>query len=201
MSLKPTSARGDWIKQVRFDMTFAEKTLMKDGDVGRMFVVHTKDAAKHVIAAPWDSDDEKAALIDMVRTYCIAYDAAALSFISEAWIRYLKRAPSETEEEFEARKDAVRPRDAEDRREVLTVMTMYRDGAGERRVVSDTREIQRSRDGKPSGLTPFRLNRGMDVIGGDAVEAFPEFPPSPAQRHAAQMMLHLAKMHEGPAPS
>jgi hypothetical protein len=191
----------DWVKQVRFDMTFAEKTLMKDGDVGRMFVVHTKGEAKHVIAAPWRNDDEKAALIDMVRTYCIAYDAAALSFISEAWVRYLKQAPGETDDEFEARQNAVRVRDAEDRREVVMVMTMYRDGAGERHIVSDTREIQRRRDGKPSGLAPYRLNRGMDVLGGDIVEAFPEFTPSPAQRHAAQMMLHLAKMHEGPAPS
>ena len=77
MAHKPNSARGDWAKQLRFDMMFAEKTLLKGGEVRTMFVVHAK-GEKHVIAAPWRDDEEKAALLDMIRAYCIAHDAEAV---------------------------------------------------------------------------------------------------------------------------
>jgi hypothetical protein len=190
MAHKPNSARGDWAKQVRFDMAFAEKRLVQHGGVGRMFVVHCKDTL-YAMPAPWESADEKADMIKMVRAYCIAHDAQALSFISEAWIRHLHQAPGETEEEFQARIDAVRPRDAEDRREVVMVMTMFRDEGGQRQILSDTREIQRRANGKPEGLTPYRLNRGVDIIGGGVVEAFPEWQPSPEHRLLARMALGI----------
>jgi hypothetical protein len=193
--MRPKSARGDWIKQLRFDMAFAEKTLLQRGELGTMFVVHTKDA-KHVVAGGWEDDDEKAAKLEMLRTYCIACDAEALTYISEAWTRHLSQMPSETKAEFQARVDAVLPRNAEDRREMVMVMIMYRDDAGQRQVVSDSREIQRRANGKPSGLTPHRLNEGWDVLGGPIVDAFPEWPPSFHERIAAQAILKAAGMSE-----
>jgi hypothetical protein len=192
--MKPTSARGDWVKQLRFDMMFAEKTLLKSGEVSTMVVVHAK-GEKHVIAAPWHNDEEKAALLEMINAYCIAHEAEALTYISEAWVRYVQKAPGETEAEYQARKE-VRPRDAEDRREVVIVMIMYRDDGGERQVVSDTKEIVRRANGKPDGLKPYRLNGGMDVLGGAIVEAFPEWPPSSAERIAAEAILKVFGMIE-----
>jgi hypothetical protein len=190
MAHKPNSARGDWEKQVRFDMAFAERMLLKQGDVGRMFVMHAKDA-QHVMAAPWKGNDEKARILTMVRAYCIAYDAEALSFISEAWIRHLDRAPGETEAEFRARSNAIRPSEAEDRREVVMVVIMYRDAAGERQIVSDTREITRRDNGKPDGLTPYRMNEGMDMLSGGIIETFPRWPASPEQRDLARIALGI----------
>jgi hypothetical protein len=187
--MKPKSARGDWTKQLRFDMAYAEKTLLKDGEVGSMFVVHAKERM-HLIAAPWRDEGEKAAILDLVRAYCIAEDAAALTYLSEAWTRHMQQAPNETEAEFRARIDAVRPRDAEDRREMVLVMTMFRDDAGERQVVSDSREIERRANGKPSGLKPHRVNKGWDVLAGAIVDAFPQWPPSPAEREAACAVLN-----------
>ena len=193
--MKPKSAAGDWAKQVRFDMMFAEKTLLKQGEVRTMVVVHAK-GEKHVIAAPWRDDEERAALVEMINAYCIAHDAEALTYISEAWVRYLKQAPGETDDEYQGRIDAVRPRDAEDRREVVIVMCMYRDEGGERQVVSDTKEIVRRANGKPDGLKPYRLNDGMDVLVGGIVEAFPQWPPSSAERIAAEAILTVFGMIE-----
>jgi len=189
MAHKPNSARGDWEKQVRFDMQFAEKTLLKNGDVGRMFVIHTKDA-QHVMAAPWNSAAEKRQMLTMVRAYCIAVDAEALSFISEAWVRSVFRAHGETEAEFNTRVDAVAPRDAEDRREVVICMVIYRE-AGERHAVSDTREITRRDNGKPEGLAPFGQASGLDSLGGDVIEVFPKYPPTPEMRAMARLALGI----------
>ncbi len=44
MTHRIKSARGDWAKQLRWDMQFAERTLVKQGGVNAMYVVHTKDA-------------------------------------------------------------------------------------------------------------------------------------------------------------
>ena len=76
------------------------------------------------------------------------------------------------------------------------VMIIYRDDAGERRIISDTKEIERRANGKPSGLKPYRLNDGCDVLGGAIVDTFPEFKPTKAQQHAARVILHLAGMEE-----
>jgi hypothetical protein len=187
--IKPNSARGDWEKQVRFDMAFAERMLLKQGDVGRMFVIHAKDA-QHVMAAPWHSAAEKRQMLTMVRAYCIAVDAEALSFISEAWVRSVFRAHGETEAEFNTRVDAVAPRDAEDRREVVICMVIYRE-AGERHAVSDTREITRRDNGKPEGLAPFSKTSGLDALGGGIIETFPRWPASPEQRDLARIALGI----------
>jgi hypothetical protein len=164
--------------------------LLKDGYVGRIFIVHTQDRAKHVLAAPWQDDVERERYLEFIQAYCTAHNAEALCFISEAWVRYLLPLPRETEAEFQARVDAVRPRDAHDRIEVVGVMVMYRDDAGERQVVSDTMEIERRANGKPSGLKPFRLNEGTDIFGGAVAEAFPQFPPDPAEQMAALLVLN-----------
>lgn len=189
MAHKPNSARGDWAKQVRFDMAFAEKTLLKNGDVGRMFVIHAKDA-QHAMLAPWNSREEKFRMLQMVRAYCIAVDAVAVSFISEAWVRSVMRAHGESEAEFHERSEAVRPSEAEDRREVVMCVVMYRE-AGERHVLSEAREIQRRANGKPDGLTPYRQLETLDVVGGDVIGVFPKYPPTPEMRAMARLALGI----------
>lgn len=194
--MKPNDARGDAAKQLRFDIAFAEKTLLKRGHLGVMFVVHTKDK-KHIIATPWQDDDEKAAYLEMVRAYCIAHDAEALSYIGEAWARYMEQAPNETAAEFDSRVHAVRPRDAEDRREVVMVIILFRDDAGQRQMMSESREIERRANGKPSGLKMMRSNNGWDVLHGPIVDAFPEWPPTAADRFVAQLFLDSSGVGDG----
>lgn len=84
MSARPKPAGGDWHKQLRLDMQFAEKVLLDTGEVTAQFVVHSADAIR-IIITPWRSDDEKAAYRQLVRMFCIAHDAIACSAIGEAW--------------------------------------------------------------------------------------------------------------------
>jgi hypothetical protein len=195
MTARPNSAKGDWIKQLRFDMAFAERTLLEQGEVSAMFVVHTKDA-KHVIGAPARDDAEKRVMLAMVRAYCIALDAQALTFVSEAWLRSVQRAPNETEREFQARTNAVRPREAEDRVEVVMVVLAFRDGAGERQIVSDTKEIERRANGKPSGLKPYQVGGQARGWSGRMVDIFPEEAPTEVERLAARAVLRAAGLGE-----
>jgi hypothetical protein len=197
MVARPKTAGGDWAKQLRFDMQFAEKTLVKQGSVNAMYIVHTKDAI-HAIPTPWSDDAEKAAYLDMVRVYAVAHEAIAVVYVGEAWVRHVMQASSESQAEFHARVDAVRPRDAEDRREVVSVHIAYYDDAGERQIISDTKEIDRRADGKPSGLKPYRDDHGgWDVVGGAVVEVLPKQAPSMAERIAAQAILNAAGMSDG----
>lgn len=185
MAHKPNSARGDWAKQVRFDMAFAERTLLKQGDVRRMFVIHAKDALH---AIPWNGADEKKEMLKFVRAYCIALDAEAVSFISEAWVRSVMRAHGESEAEYQERVDAVPPSEAEDRREVVLCIVMYRE-AGERHVLSEAREIQRRANGKPDGLTPYRTLDTLEAVGGDVIDVFPRQAPTEEMRAMARIAL------------
>jgi hypothetical protein len=192
VSHKPKRA-ADWQKQLRFDMQYAEKMLIDHGELSAMFVVHTKDAS-HVLLTPWRDDHEKAMCRHLARLWCIAHDAQALTFITEAWIRSLDQRPGETRAEFDARADAVQPRDAEDRREVVMVVIAYRDDAGERQIVFESREIQRRANGKPSGLVPLSKSNTIDKLTGRMVDVLPEITPSMAQQAAAKMLLATMKM-------
>lgn len=191
--MKPNDARGDAAKQLRFDIAFAEKTLLKRGSVGTMFVVHNKGKI-HCIATPWQDADEKAAYLAIVRAYCIAHDAVALSYIGEAWARYMERTPNETAAEFDLRTYAVRPRDAEDRREMVMVMIFFRDDAGQRQIMTDNREIERRANGKPSGLKVVWSNKGWDALSGTIIDAFPEWPPTASERFVAQLFLDRSEV-------
>jgi len=194
--IKPKTARGDWQKQLRFDMQFAEKTLIKQGNVNAMYIVHTKDTI-HAIPTPWRDDEEKAAYLDMVRVYAIAHEAIAVVYVGEAWIRHMVRAHNESQAEFDTRVHAVLPRHAEDRREVVSIHIAYYDDAGERKIISDTKEIDRRADGKAVGLKPYRDDySGWDVVSGAIVEVLPETVPSEAERFAAQAILKNAGMTE-----
>ena len=189
MTTKPKSARGDWAKQLRFDMAFAEKALCAKGSVTAMFIVHTKGSGAHVLVTPWADDEEKRRCRELVRLWCIAHDAHALTFISEVWMRRMQRHPRETEAEFEARQHAVQPRDAEDRTEAVMVAITWRDDAGERQTLFEAREITRRANGKPDGLAPMTTDKDYTGLGGRMVEVFPEWAPSALEQAAARALL------------
>jgi hypothetical protein len=189
MTTKPKSARGDWAKQLRFDMAFAEKALCASGSLTAMFIVHTKGSGAHVLAAPWTDDEEKDRCCELVCLYCIANDAHALTFISEVWMRRMQRHPRETEAEFEARTHAVEPRDAEDGTEAVLVCVTWRDAAGERQTLFEAREIVRRANGKPDGLAPMTMGEDYTGLGGRMFELLPDRAPSALEQAAARVLL------------
>ena len=188
MTTKPKSAHGDWAKQLRFDMGFAEKAVCASGSLTAMFIVHTKGGVE-LLVTPWEDDEEKRRCCELVRLWCIAHDAHALTFISEVWIRRMQRHPRETDAEFEARRHAIQPRDAEDRLEAVMVCVTWRDAAGERQTLFEAREITRGANGKPDGLAPITTDKDYTGPGGRMVEVLPDWAPSPLQQAAARTSL------------
>ena len=167
MTVKPKSARGDWAKQLRFDMAFAEKSLCARGSVTAMFIVHTKGGGVQLLVTPWEDDEEKRRCCELVRLWCIAHDAHALTFISEVWMR----------------------RDAEDRVEAVMVAITWRDDAGERQTLFEAREITRRANGKPDGLAPITTDKDYTGPGGRMVEVLPDWAPSPLEQATARALL------------
>jgi hypothetical protein len=187
VTTKPKVADNDWQKQLRMDMAFAEKTLLAKGAIMPMFVVHSA-AGVHAIGTPWHDDEEKAQYRNIVRLHCIALNARAVSVIVEAWTTSHQRLPGEGAAAFHARVHAVLARDSEARREVVVVHLMYRDGDGVRQIISDTREIERRANGKPSGLVSFGWRESGDVTG-PLLDVFPETPPTDIEQAVAREKL------------
>jgi hypothetical protein len=169
-------------------MQFAEKSLRATGSVMPMFIVHTKTGS-HVIATPWKDDKEKALCRQMVRVFCIAHNATALTFLSEVWMRRLMRHPRETDAEFQVRQDAVAPSEAEDRTEAVMAIAAWRDDAGERQIVFEAREIERRLNGKPSGLAAMPTSKEYGGLEGRMVEIFPDRAPSALEQATAKAVL------------
>ena len=168
MTTKPKSAHGDWAKQLRFDMAFAEKALCASGSLTAMFIVHTRGGGVQLLVTPWEDDDEeKRRCCELVRLWCIAHDAHALTFISEVRMR----------------------RDAEDRVEAVMVAITWRDDAGERQTLFEAREITRRANGKPDGLAPMTTDKDYTGLGGRMVEVLPDWAPSPLEQASARASL------------
>ena len=141
-----------------------------------MFIVHTKGGGVQLLVTPWEDDEENRRCFELVRLWCIAHDAHALTFISEAWMR----------------------RDAEDRVEAVMVAITWRDAAGERQTLFEAREITRRANGKPDGLAPMTTDKDYTGLGGRMVEVLPDWAPSPLEQAAARTSLsRLAALFKG----
>jgi hypothetical protein len=83
---------------------------------------------------------------------------------------------------------AVRPRDAEDRREVVMATLYYRDDAGAVVELTQSREILRGWDGKPTGLAPAD---DVEVLfsDGDLTNVMPPEKPTAEQVRYARQLL------------
>jgi hypothetical protein len=191
MSAKPKQARGPerWARQVRFDIEFAKRMILEQGSCSTIMVLHLPGDRRLVCHPPANLGKETTSLY--LRAYCAAHDAEGFAFISEAWMRNVTRRFGETEAEHDARIDAVLPREAEDRVEIVMAQVVYRDGDA-RRTVHEEREIMRDAKGKVTGFRPLGLTgasegRWVDVL-------LPE-PPTAEQRASAAVALeHIAEL-------
>lgn len=134
------------------DLTFATERLTETGSCPTMFVIHRKDGSLLIVGTPFTSPEQKHDVRNFLRLACIAYDAVAVTFISEAWVRMLNQRSGEGDAAFRTRADAIAPSQAEDRREVVSVMLTYRDEGECCQTVGAMREIVRDAAGKPSGV-------------------------------------------------
>lgn len=136
----------DWKAQNESDTAFAKSTLLQLGSLQPMFIIHCNDKM-NVIAAGWETQEQKRVQQALITTFAIAEGAIGISFIAEAWSRTVGRRHNETEAEHRARCEAVMPSQAEDRQEIVMVSTSYRDH-DERRTYATVLEIIRDAAGK-----------------------------------------------------
>ena len=137
----------DWAKQQRLDVEFAKGILLAHGELAPMFVVHTPDKIEVLLAPPWRDRDEKFPFYNLLKLRAAADGAIGMTFITEAWMRDVPLVAGETEAEHRVRAQAVPPSEAEDRMEVVMVMTTYRDADGKQDLTA-TLDIVRNAAGK-----------------------------------------------------
>lgn len=176
----------DWQAQLKRDMEFARDTLLKQGSLSPMFVLHCPDEIK-VVGAGWANYREKRLAQQMVGLMALAANANAISFISEAWSRVVKRLPRETDIEHETRITAVAPSEAEDRTEVLIVSLTYRED-DERHSLVRTLDMVRDANGTLTDVVE-RAQTGEGEFGGSMTDLLCPTETSPEMRHAAKNLL------------
>lgn len=177
----------DWQKQLETDMGFAETWLRTHGQLMPQFLVHARNGKVHVVAGDVSSDERVRVTAAIVRHMAIAHDAIAVSQMGEMWARFMHPYDRESDADYMARVAAVRPRDAEDRCEVVICQIYYRDETDTPRELSQTREIVRDADGKITGLAL----RDTEVLEseGPMTHLMPEHRPSAeAQRYSRDIL-------------
>ena len=181
---KPTKPI-DWQDQLKRDVYFARTALLKQGSLMPMFILHCPDEVR-IVGAGWADAREKRRAQQMVGLMALAANATAISFISEAWSRAVMRHPRETEAEHQARIDAVRPAEAEDRTEVLIVSLTYREN-NERHSLVSTLDMMRAVDGT---LTEVIEREAVDAeFGGTMTDLLCPVETTPEIRTAAQVLI------------
>ena len=183
----PNVAKGPFnhAKQIRLDFEYAKRCLIADGNVLPVFVVHTPSM---VIPIGWSgeayNDEGKVSHRKFARLMAIAHNAHAIAYIGEAWVA--TSLPDEKNPEF----PRVRPRDREDRREVIIAQLMWRDQeTGERWSTLAQAEIVRNEKGDPTRVKDEEFTDPANTIMGNFAEILPEDEPTPAEQETAKMML------------
>lgn len=187
----------EWLER---DVAFAERTLIAHGQLLPMAVIHARDDALHVIPLDAANDAALESSNRFLRLMVVKHDAKAVSHMGEMWARHMAPYARESDAEYTERVMATRPRDAEDRREVVMVQLWYRDRDGEAHELSTSRDIIRGDDGKVTGLGPAP---DWDVIESEGPWSNmlpPSRPNREQRRYAAQLLDRLYSTSQVPVP-
>jgi hypothetical protein len=181
----------NWQARLAQDMDFAKNTLIEHGEVRPMAVIVAKNGEAHVIALDMSSDDAKAKSLKFLRLMSVAHEAKAITTLGEMWMRSMQPYAGESPAEYEARVFAVRPREAEDRKEVVMVQLYYRGDDGGVMELAQCREIERGADGKPTGLAPAPDHEVLESDG-PLTKLLPPHPPRADEvRYARELLDRL----------
>jgi hypothetical protein len=138
----------DWIAQMHADADFAKALLISNGEVKPMFIIHCPEHVK-VVGAAWKNTEEKRITQKLISMQAALDDAEAISFISEAWCREVRRYDGESKADHTKRINAVAPSEAEDRIEIIMIAVNYRE-RNRTRTAGMSLEIIRDKDGVPT---------------------------------------------------
>lgn len=184
----PNRAKGPWDpkKQMRFDFEYAKQMIVQDNGLMPMFVVHSKQGTIP-IGFGGKAEYEGEAKVGHRRIAVlmgIAFNAVAIAYVGEAWIA--TSLPDEPEPEY----PRVRPKDREDRKEVIITQMMWRDQeTGERKAALAQAEIVRNAKGVCTGVKDEEFTEPTDKIVGNFSELLLEREPTIAEQEIAQKIL------------
>jgi hypothetical protein len=139
----------DWNGQHALDVEFATTALMHNGECNPMFVIFGDRGCK-IVEGGWPDAAGKVVFFRVMGLMAAAENAVAITFMSEGWVREVRKAHNETQAEHAARCAAIAPSQAEDRQEVLNVQMVYRED-DERHLLSTMLFIERDVAGKVVG--------------------------------------------------
>jgi hypothetical protein len=176
-----------WRAELKRNEKFAAETMKKAGGVANMFIIYPRNAGPIPFLTGWSSAEERELSMRMVNLACMAHDAIALGHVSEAWVRMVDRRGKETEAEWQARVNAVRPSQAEDRIEALICTIVWFDGA-ERQSLMTTQRIVRDEQDKFLSLADREESRNNT---GAITEVLPTQSLTPAARKEAKDILDM----------
>jgi len=176
-----------WQKILELDMEFALERLKARGELQPQAAIHDHNGGISMVALSVGTDEKTKTSMRLVRLMAVALDAEAVTTLGEMWARFMQPYHGESREEYEARVVAVRPRDAEDRREVVMSCVHFRDENGRLREISQSRDIIRDAAGKVTGLGPAP---DYDVLESDGAMTH----LLPARRPNAEQMLYAKQL-------
>lgn len=141
------NSQAEWRKWLIHDVEFANNALKLYGKIDQMFVLHREREKPLLVQAGFYDGEHRRAVLNMMQMLCVAHDVRGFSCISEAW---LKSVEDQAEAERIDRGEGVLPSQSDNRREVVSVNLIYRDGANERKSIGTVREIMRDAEARPS---------------------------------------------------
>ena len=164
------------------DLEFAEHRILDRGELAPMFSIHFEQDGQDGVAAvigDFASYETKMQSVNLVKIVCIAYDAYAVSLMTEAWVAQIDKHTDKAIANLP-------PSDRMDRKEIVMV-TMSRRDAGP---LFSAREIERDAAGKVTRLLP---DTAGDHTGfeGRMANLLPERRPTSRERRSAQSLLHV----------
>jgi hypothetical protein len=183
-----------WERQLQSDMAFAARTIIADGTLYPLFILHNRDGSFTPFRSALRDAEHKHRVYQFFGLLLVATDAAGISVMCESWVRSEQLQPGETSTALLRRveRDGPMPRQASDRQEVLTVSLAYRDDADERQVKTTIGDIIRGDDG---GVVAIKWWKDGETLDGAVRNIMPPNPPRP--EHTA-IAAHAVK-DMGPA--
>jgi hypothetical protein len=178
-----------WRGTLEHDLNWAKGIMIGEGRLLPMFIMHNRDGSITPLMCGFKSDSHKAAVYRFISILALAMDCDGFSFMCEGWMKLADIHEGETHDAAYKRAMVVRPMDDENRKEVVTLMLVYRDEADERQVMSALEEIERGVDAQPCGFKT--ISTAGAITEGAVIDILREDRPDRDVVFAAQMFCNL----------
>jgi hypothetical protein len=178
-----------WAEQLRYDMVFAEDAITTKGELPPVFVLHNPDRSVTPFVVPLRDAAHKRRVYQFLALTLLASGAVGFTMMTEAWMRDELAEPGESAEAAMARveRDGPMPSQVSNRKEIVSIVMVYRDDADERQTSGVIGEIVRADDASVAAIK-WEVNAETSAAGA-MVDIMPVIAPDPRHRAAAARLL------------